>query len=92
VTDGRLAATLAAIGRTRRWKPRTYKQAWLFAWFGAPLGYVIVFCIVSAFRRWHVPWSTFALIYMASLVSQGLAWSYDLHRRGKRARHMPMES
>ena len=85
--DARLPVT--AVGWVLRWKPvwwkpQTYQQAWLFAPFGpVPLGYVVGFFILEVHDGWHRSWAALAIFYPMLLIGQGLAWSYDVHRRGE---------
>jgi hypothetical protein len=83
----RLPANVTALGRVRRWtpktwKPKTHEQAWLFAPLGPlPMGLVIAVCIRTALYRWNFPLLYFAMGYPVSVVVQGLGWSYDVHQR-----------
>src|ERR1700730_14609399 len=80
--DARRLASLAAVGRALRWKPRTYPQAWLFAAFVGTLPSLVVFCILGASNGWRQPWLALVTVGSAvQLVIQGLAQSYDVHRR-----------
>lgn len=45
--DARLLASLTAVGRVLRWKPRTYGQAWLYPALLATVPTLIVFCILG---------------------------------------------
>jgi hypothetical protein len=82
----RVPASVTAAGRVRRWKPwkpQTYQQAWLFAPFGpVPSGYLAAFFILAVHDGWHRPLADLVIFYPALLVGQGLAWSYEVHRRG----------
>jgi hypothetical protein len=85
MTDARLPANLAAVSRALRWKPRTYRQAWLFAAFGIALPGSVLFSIFGMLNGWHQPWPAFVIEFPAiMLVGQGLGLSYDVHRRHQR--------
>jgi hypothetical protein len=81
----RLLASVSAVGRVLRWKPKTYRLAWLFAPFGLPLAVTIGFGVHAALNRWDFPWFVYAMGFPVFLVGQGLAWSYDVHRRDEYA-------
>ena len=82
----RLLASVTAVGRVLRWKPMTYRQAWLFAPLGMPLAATVGCGVHAALNRWDFPWLFYAVGFPVSLVGQALAWSYDVHRRDEYAR------
>jgi hypothetical protein len=89
MTDGRLPASLTSLSRALRWKPRTYRQAWLFAAFCIALPSLAIFSIFGIRNGWHQPWPALVIEFPAiMLVSQGLGLSYDVHRRRQRDRRM----
>lgn len=84
--DARFPAIPALVGRAFRRKPQTYRQAWLCA-AGVALAWLTAVSIFGIPNRWQQPWLALATEGSAViLILQGLALSYDVHRRRERAR------
>ena len=82
--DARLRAALRAIGSELRRRPQTYEQAWLSASVVAT-GALASAVIAAALSGWPQVWSIYAVtLFIVNLLLQGLAFSYDVHRRSQR--------
>jgi hypothetical protein len=92
VTDARVSASLAAVGRVFRWRARTYRQAWLFAVLGSSLAGLIGFSFLGPHHGWGLYWPGFAIGCPVLLVGQGLALSYDVRRQHERSRRISTTS
>jgi len=77
-----------ALGRILRWRPRTYRQAWLSAAIGQALPWLIVYSVFGTMNGWRNPWPILCFEGTAILlVGGGLIQSYMLYRqRHKKAR------
>jgi hypothetical protein len=81
--DARLRTVLRAIGRELRRKPQTYEEAWLSASVVAT-GILVSAVIAAALIGWPQVWPIYAVtVFVVNFLLQGLAFSYDIHRRSQ---------
>jgi uncharacterized membrane protein YoaK (UPF0700 family) len=81
--DARLRGVLRAIGRELRRKPQTHEEAWLSASVVAT-GLLVSAVIAAALSGWPQVWPIYAVtLFVVNFLLQGLAFSYDVHRRNQ---------